>query len=104
MCGIAGILNFKNQPVTRATIRQMTCALSHRGPDADGFFIHNEVGLGHRRLSIIDLSDAANQPFTDNSGRYVMIFNGEMYNFRNVKQLLKDYDFKTTSDTEVLIA
>src|SRR2546423_1912609 len=104
MCGIAGILNFKNQPVAERIIRQMTCALSHRGPDADGFFMDNELGLGHRRLSIIDLSDAANQPFVDNSGRYVMIFNGEMYNFFEVKRLLKGYDFRTTSDTEVLLA
>src|SRR5438094_9582071 len=101
MCGIAGILNFKNQPVTRATIRQMTCALSHRGPDADGFFIDNEVGLGHRRLSIIDLSDAANQPFTDNSGRSVMIFNGEIHNFSNVMQLLKNSYYQTTNSAEV---
>lgn len=104
MCGIAGIINFRGHAIQEATIRQMTCALSHRGPDADGFFMENDVALGHRRLSIIDLSSLANQPFTDNSGRYIMVFNGEMYNFREVKALLNDYDFKTNGDTEVLIA
>lgn len=104
MCGIAGILNFNKEPVNKEIIRQMTCAMSHRGPDADGIFIENEVALGHRRLSIIDLSTAANQPYLDNSGRYIMVFNGEMYNFSEVRLLLKDYEFKTTGDTEVLIA
>ncbi|MEJ7737962.1 MAG: asparagine synthase (glutamine-hydrolyzing) [Chitinophagaceae bacterium] len=104
MCGIAGILNFNGQPPGEETIRRMTGAMAHRGPDADGFFSENEIALGHRRLSIIDLSCAANQPFTDNSGRYVMVFNGEMYNFGEVKPLLDGYAFKTTGDTEVLIA
>jgi len=104
MCGIAGIMHFNHEPVQRSMIQKMTDAMSHRGPDADGFFIEPDVALGHRRLSIIDLSDAANQPFTDNSGRYKLIFNGEMYNYAEVKPLLSDYDFKTTSDTEVIIA
>src|SRR5882724_10435644 len=98
MCGIAGIMHFNHEPVQRSMIQKMTDAMSHRGPDADGFFIEPDVALGHRRLSIIDLSDAANQPFTDNSGRYKLIFNGEMYNYAEVKPLLSDYDFKTTSD------
>src|SRR5690349_19336396 len=104
MCGIAGILNLKRQPVEKKMLTGMTNCLAHRGPDADGFFVDHEVGLGHRRLSIIDLSTAANQPFTDNSGRYVMIFNGEMYNFQDVKLQLPNYAFKTSSDTEVLVA
>lgn len=104
MCGIAGILNFNGQSTGEETIRRMTGALAHRGPDADGFYADNDISLGHRRLSIIDLSCAANQPFTDNSGRYVMIFNGEMYNFREIRPILDDYPFKTTGDTEVLIA
>ncbi len=104
MCGIAGIINFKNSPVDPSLIRSMTTAMAHRGPDADKFFVENEVALGHRRLSIIDLSTAADQPFADNSGRYVMVFNGEMYNYQEVKAKLPDYAFRTTSDTEVLIA
>ncbi|MEP6727674.1 MAG: asparagine synthase (glutamine-hydrolyzing) [Bacteroidota bacterium] len=104
MCGIAGILHFNRQPVNPADIAQITNAMQHRGPDAANCITEDELGLGHRRLSIIDLSAAANQPFTDNSGRYVMVYNGEMYNFMEVKLLLQDYQFQTSSDTEVLIA
>ena len=104
MCGIAGILNFSAEPADERLIRQMTDAMSHRGPDADGLWTEGPVALGHRRLSIIDLSSAANQPFTDNTGRYKMVFNGEIYNYRQVKATIPDYDFRTTSDTEVLIA
>ena len=78
--------------------------MSHRGPDADGFFFEDGIALGHRRLSILDLSSAANQPFTDASGRYVMVFNGEIYNFQEIKKKLPEYPFHTTGDTEVLIA
>ena len=104
MCGIAGILNFRGRGTDPSLIHKMTDGLSHRGPDADGFFVDPDVSLGHRRLSIIDLSAAANQPFYDNSGRYVLIFNGEMYNYASVKPLLTEYEFHTSSDSEVLIA
>ncbi|MBS1975364.1 MAG: asparagine synthetase B, partial [Bacteroidetes bacterium] len=104
MCGITGILNFKQQSVEQAVIKKMTDAVAHRGPDADGFFVENEMALGHRRLSIIDLSSAANQPFIDNSGRYAMVFNGEMYNYAEVKSTIKEYAFKSNGDSEVLIA
>ncbi len=85
-------------------IRRMTDSMAHRGPDADACWVEGNIALGHRRLSIIDLSAAANQPFTDVAGRYVIVFNGEIYNYREVKQLIDDYPFHTTSDTEVLIA
>lgn len=85
-------------------LQRMTNCMAHRGPDADGFWIEGQVAFGHRRLSIIDLSSAANQPFTDESGRYIIVFNGEIYNYQEVKRLLPDYPFHTTSDTEVLIA
>jgi len=104
MCGIAGILNFKNINADESVIREMTNCMAHRGPDADGFFVEGIIALGHRRLAIIDLSPSANQPFSDNSGRYKMVFNGEIYNYKDVKALITDYDFKTTSDTEVIIA
>ena len=104
MCGIAGVLYFSNKPVDKAVIRRMTDGMAHRGPDADGFYDGFELGLGHRRLSIIDLSTAANQPFADNSGRYTMVFNGEMYNYQEVRAKLPEYAFRTTGDTEVLIA
>jgi asparagine synthase (glutamine-hydrolysing) len=82
----------------------MTDSMAHRGPDADGIWIEENTAFGHRRLSIIDLSSAANQPFIDHSGRYIIVFNGEIYNYQEVKEQVPDYPFVTTSDTEVLIA
>lgn len=106
MCGITGIVNLTKKQFLPAVIKAMTDAIAHRGPDAEGFFIHNPtIALGHRRLSIIDLSTNANQPFIDNSQQYVIVFNGEIYNFLEVKKKLSnDYNFKTTSDTEVILA
>jgi asparagine synthase (glutamine-hydrolysing) len=104
MCGIAGILHFNNQSADKEMIRRMTYAMAHRGPDADSTFTEDEIALGHRRLSIIDLSEAANQPFTDHSGRYIIVFNGEIYNYKEVKALLPDYPFRTNSDTETIVA
>lgn len=104
MCGIAGIVSFSRNIDLPSTIRRMTDAMAHRGPDADGFYTNDIIALGHRRLSIIDLSTAANQPIADHTGRYQIIFNGEIYNYRDVKKLLTDYPFSTNSDTEVLLA
>jgi asparagine synthase (glutamine-hydrolysing) len=104
MCGIAGIVAFRGNIDLPVTIKRMTDAMSHRGPDADGFYTNDRIALGHRRLSIIDLSTAANQPIADHTGRYQIIFNGEIYNYRDVKKLLTDYPFSTNSDTEVLLA
>lgn len=105
MCGITGFLSPNYQ---RSDLEKMTTALKHRGPDAEGFFwnAQRQIGLGHRRLSIIDLSDAANQPFYSQDGRYVMVFNGEVYNFQDLKNDLqkeKKIEFKTNGDTEVII-
>jgi asparagine synthase (glutamine-hydrolysing) len=103
MCGIAGILN-KQVSVTEEQIKRMTDAMCHRGPDSEGFYVDGPLALGHRRLSIIDLSDAANQPFIDNSGRYAIIFNGEIYNYAEIKPLISEYQFRTNGDTEVILA
>jgi asparagine synthase (glutamine-hydrolysing) len=103
MCGIAGILN-RGSVVFREQIKRMTDAMSHRGPDSEGFFLDDTLAFGHRRLSIIDLSEAANQPFIDNSGRYILIFNGEIYNYAEVRTLIDNYPFRTHSDTEVILA
>ena len=103
MCGIAGILS----PFDREQdLEQMLNLQKHRGPDHTGRFRDNGFAcLGHNRLSIIDLSEAANQPFTDNSGRYKLVFNGEIYNYLELREELKSiYEFRTQSDTEVLIA
>ncbi len=104
MCGIAGILYFNNKPVEESLIQRMADSMRHRGPDAEGIFTDHELALGHRRLSIIDLSNAANQPFRDPGGRYTLIFNGEIYNYAEIKPGLSDYPFRTHSDTEVILA
>jgi len=105
MCGIAGIYNFggRKEEHSGSSIRRMTDAMSHRGPDASGFYEDPEIALGHRRLSIIDLSPAGNQPYTSGNGRYKMVFNGELYNFQSVRALITDHRFKSTGDTEVLM-
>lgn len=103
MCGIAGLIGTGNY---KFQLENMLQSQQHRGPDFTGsFFDKGYVALGHNRLSIIDLSSTANQPFTDTSGRYHIVFNGEIYNYLELKASLKnDYDFKTSSDTEVLLA
>ena len=106
MCGIAGILNLNGSPVSSNLLRRMSDALVHRGPDGAGQWIENEIGLGHRRLSIIDLSDNGKQPMHSASGRYVISYNGEVYNFHELKKDLEDqgYNFKSLTDTEVVVA
>lgn len=103
MCGIAGIVYFKGQAASEQLVRRMTDAMQHRGPDSDGFYCKGPAALGHRRLSIIDLSDVANQPFGDASRRFNMVFNGEMYNYQDVRRTIPDHSFRTNSDTEVLL-
>ncbi len=103
MCGIAGIYFFDKQKASETTVRRMTDKMAHRGPNADGFFTEDNITLGHRRLSIIDLSESANQPFADHSQRYQMVFNGELFNFMEVRNTITDHHYKTTGDTEVLV-
>ncbi|MCZ4409288.1 asparagine synthase (glutamine-hydrolyzing) [Cryomorphaceae bacterium 1068] len=104
MCGIAGIYGHTNSDSAQLRIRKMADKLKHRGPNAEGFHVSDGIALAHRRLSIIDLSDGANQPMTDASGRYTIVFNGEIYNFRELKKQLSGYSFQTDGDTEVLLA
>lgn len=105
MCGIAGFWSQKNID-SETIVKKMTSSQSHRGPDAEGYFIDSNTGvaMGHRRLSILDLSDAANQPFYSENKRYVIVYNGEVYNYRELKKnYLLNESFKTTSDTEVIL-
>jgi asparagine synthase (glutamine-hydrolysing) len=105
MCGIAGQFNFqRGEPVDRATIVRMARSIAHRGPDDEGFFISGPVGLGFRRLSIIDLA-AGHQPMSDAEQAVWVIFNGEIYNYRELRRELqnKGHQFKTNSDTEVIV-
>jgi asparagine synthase (glutamine-hydrolysing) len=101
MCGIAGFWSLKNQ-LNNTHLQKMCDAIAHRGPDAEGFYFDKKVGLGHRRLSIIDLSNAANQPMASENGRYWCVFNGEVYNFKEIA-LKHNLKLKTTSDTEVIL-
>lgn len=105
MCGINGIFHLRPQAVNEHTLIKMRDSLEHRGPDDKGLFIEKNIGLGHRRLSILDTSSAGHQPFHSENGRYVMIFNGEIYNFKDFYPELKSNGFaiKTHSDTEVLL-
>src|SRR5260221_2155235 len=106
MCGISGI--FSTTTIDPAIVESMTMALLHRGPDAHGVYMDptQTMALGHTRLSIIDLSASANQPFYSKDGRYVIVFNGEIYNFQQIKKQLTAQHgiaFRTQSDTEVIV-
>ena len=106
MCGIAGYISINNA-ISEQQLKQAATLLQHRGPDAEGFYFSDDkkVGLAHRRLSILDLSATANQPMFSGNGRYCIIFNGEIYNFNELKLQLADKgtSLKTSSDTEVIL-
>lgn len=100
MCGIAGFIGKdKNK---KKILKAMCDRIAHRGPDAEGFYVKGDVALGQRRLSIIDL-EGGKQPMFSEDGKLVIVFNGEIYNYKDLKKELKEYPFQTESDTEVLI-
>lgn len=107
MCGIAGILSAAPRPHQwfEARIAPMTQSLLHRGPDACGLWTSDAVAFGHRRLSIIDLSDAGRQPMQDDSGRYTLIYNGELYNYEDLRRELRARGcrFRSRTDSEVML-
>ena len=105
MCGIAGIFNLDGMPVSPVALRKMTDAVAHRGPDGEGFFIDSFLGLGHRRLAIIDLSPAGHQPRVSSCGNFAITFNGEIYNFRELRKTLEalGHAFTSRTDTEVAL-
>lgn len=104
MCGINGVFDFTGAPVGRDLVERMSHAMNHRGPDGSGCFISAEIGLGHRRLSIIDLDGGA-QPFGSDDGAIQLVFNGEIYNFIELREELiqRGHNFRTRSDTEVIV-
>ncbi|MCB0330457.1 MAG: asparagine synthase (glutamine-hydrolyzing), partial [Bdellovibrionales bacterium] len=106
MCGITGYINLNGEPSSRAIIESMNRTLIHRGPDGEGYFTDGPVALGHTRLAVIDLSAAATQPMLSNDRRYVLIYNGELYNFLELRNELekKGVKFRTNSDSEVVLA
>ena len=105
MCGINGIFHLNFKQVDQNQLVKMRDILEHRGPDDSGIYIDNNIGLGHRRLSIIDTSSAGHQPFFSENGRYVLVFNGEIYNYQSFYPELKSkgITLKSGSDTEVLL-
>ncbi|MEA3414798.1 MAG: asparagine synthase (glutamine-hydrolyzing) [Thermodesulfobacteriota bacterium] len=104
MCGICGIYNLDGRPVDNDLLHKMNNTLVHRGPDDEGYYVNGDVGLGHRRLSIIDL-DTGKQPMGNEDGSIQVVFNGEIYNFLELWHQLKSkgHLFRTRSDTEVLV-
>src|SRR5712692_12037794 len=104
MCGIAGIVDQTGHPVDGALLRAMTAIQAHRGPDGDGIVCRGAAGLGHRRLAIIDLA-TGDQPMVSDDGAIRIVFNGEIYNFRELRRELeaRGARFTTTSDTEVIL-
>jgi asparagine synthase (glutamine-hydrolysing) len=105
MCGIAGIYSFDGKPVSPVILKKMTDAIAHRGPDGEGQWVEGAIGLGHRRLAIIDLSPAGHQPMISKDGRYILTYNGEIYNYLSIRTELeaKGYRFYSNTDTEVLL-
>ena len=106
MCGIAGIINKNGAPVDRELLQRMTERARHRGPDGVGYHFAGNVGLGHRRLAIIDLTDGGSQPMHSSDGRLTITFNGEIYNYLEIRDELRrrGHHFATGSDTEVVLA
>ncbi|MBL7197990.1 MAG: asparagine synthase (glutamine-hydrolyzing) [Candidatus Omnitrophica bacterium] len=106
MCGICGIIDYGSRTDTKKQVLANMCAaIKHRGPDDEGIYIKGRAGLGHRRLKIIDLSDAGHQPISNEDGKLWLVFNGEIYNYRDLRQELenKGHIFKSNTDSETLI-
>lgn len=105
MCGITGIFNLKGEPVSVNILQKMTDSISHRGPDGEGVWTEGYAGLGHRRLAIIDLSPLGSQPMQNDSGDLIISYNGELYNYMNLKVELEALGFKfhSKTDTEVIL-
>lgn len=104
MCGIAGIFNINGNPTALSTIKAMTTSIAHRGPDGEGFYVEENIALGHRRLAILDTSSLGSQPMESKNGEWVVVFNGCIYNYLELKSHLKSkgHSFISTTDTEVI--
>ncbi|MFN5414217.1 MAG: asparagine synthetase B family protein, partial [Bacteroidota bacterium] len=104
MCGLNGIFSSGGDRDWSSAIQRMNLKMAHRGPDADGVYNNRDITLGHRRLSIIDLDPRGTQPMHGLGNRYVIVFNGEIYNFEKLREQVSSYSFQTGTDTEVLLA
>lgn len=103
MCGIAGIIKKQGQKADKATLGRMLVSIKHRGPDDEGIYLDRNAGLGHRRLSILDTSSAGHQPMPSKDGNYWITFNGEIYNYIELKKELGNRTYQSGTDTEVLL-
>ena len=105
MCGITGIFNLDGEPASPNILKKMTDSIAHRGPDGEGHYTDGPLGLGHRRLSIIDLSSAGSQPMISANNQIVLSYNGEIYNFRELRMELErlGYQFQSQTDSEVVL-
>jgi len=105
MCGIVGMIDLAGSPVLPHILNNMANAIAHRGPDGQGYFLENNVGFGHKRLSIIDISEAGKQPMSDFSKQVVLSYNGEIYNFKDLKDelIMLGHHFNSSTDTEVVL-
>jgi asparagine synthase (glutamine-hydrolysing) len=105
MCGIVGVFNLNGEPFALNNLKQMAETIAHRGPDGDGYFVDNQIGLAHKRLAILDVSPKGAQPMTSKDGNWVITFNGCIYNYLELKQELKakGHEFVSTTDTEVIV-
>ena len=105
MCGFAGIVRLDQAPVAREMLERMTRVIAHRGPDDEGFHLSKTAGLGHRRLSIIDLSENGHQPMSNETGTVWIVCNGEIYNYRELSRMLagRGHRFRSRSDTETIL-
>jgi asparagine synthase (glutamine-hydrolysing) len=105
MCGIAGLVNLDAEPIAPPLLQRMTDVIAHRGPDGEGHWVEGNVGLGHRRLAIIDLSPAGHQPMVSADHRFVLSYNGEVYNFRELRSELEALGcwFRSKTDSEVVL-
>ncbi|MDD5131799.1 MAG: asparagine synthase (glutamine-hydrolyzing) [bacterium] len=105
MCGVAGILNTDKKPVSSPALKRMVEAIAHRGPDGLDFYLDRFIGLGHCRLAILDLSPRGNQPMSTADGRFVITYNGEVYNYREIRTELRKFGhkFNSNTDTEVVL-
>lgn len=105
MCGICGLIEKSSASEKEVSIRNMVSVLKHRGPDNQNIYFDTNISLGHARLSILDLSSAANQPMVSHNGKYIIVYNGELYNFKDLRLQLSErgYIFNTNSDTEVVL-
>ncbi|MBA3753255.1 MAG: asparagine synthase (glutamine-hydrolyzing) [Nitrospira sp.] len=106
MCGIAVAIGFKGRPIERVAVERMATSLFHRGPDDGGIYLDGSVGMGFRRLSILDLSDAGHQPMVSEDGQCVLVFNGEIFNYVELRSELRQlgHRFRSSGDSEVLLA